>query len=107
MEHTENNILLRGELVALPQFSHENHGKRFFRFELSVPRLSGTVDVLPVVAEEKVLNTMDLSGGRQLQVQGQIRSHNSRDEGIRRLMIFVFAAAITATVIVVKMKKKK
>ena len=97
MEHTENNILLRGELVALPRFSHENHGKRFFRFELSVPRLSGTVDVLPVVAEEKILNTVDLSGGQLLQVQGQIRSHNSRDGGVRRLLIFVFASAITAT----------
>ena len=34
MEHTENTILLRGELQALPQFSHENHHKRFFRFLL-------------------------------------------------------------------------
>ena len=94
MEHTENTILLRGELLELPQFSHENHHKRFYRFLLSVPRLSGTVDTLPVIAEESVLNHMDLSGGEMLCVTGQIRSHNSRENGIRRLLIFVFATEI-------------
>ncbi len=97
MEHTENTILLRGELLQLPQFSHENHHKRFYRFELSVPRLSGTVDVLPVIAEEQLLNAMDLSGGAMLQVRGQIRSHNLRTEGSRRLLIFAFASDITTT----------
>ncbi len=97
MEHSENTILLRGELVQLPQFSHENHHKRFFRFFLSVPRLSGAVDVLPVIAEEQILNTMDLSGGAMLQVEGQIRSHNLRENGTRKLLIFVFATSIIST----------
>lgn len=96
MEHTENTILLRGELTGLPQFSHENHRKRFYRFLLSVPRLSGTVDTLPIIAEEAVLNAMDLSGGEMLRIEGQIRSHNSRENGIRRLLIFVFASEIVA-----------
>lgn len=96
MEHTENTILLRGELLQLPQFSHENHRKRFFRFLLSVPRLSGAVDILPVIAEEGLLNTLDLSGGSMLRVTGQIRSHNQRENGIRRLLIFVFANEIAA-----------
>ena len=51
MEHSENRITLRGSLMALPEFSHENHGRRFFRFTLEVPRLSGAVDLLPIVAE--------------------------------------------------------
>ena len=97
MEHTENSLLLRGELIALPQFSHENHRKRFFRFYLSVPRLSGTVDELPVIADEQLLNTIDLSGGAMLEVRGQIRSHNNRENGARRLLIFAFATSITAT----------
>ena len=97
MEHTENTILLRGELSQLPQFSHENHHKRFYRFLLSVPRLSGAVDVLPVIAEENILNRMDLSGGAMLQVRGQIRSHNLRENGARKLLIFVFANDIITT----------
>lgn len=94
MEHTANHITLRGELAALPAFSHENHGRRFFRFTLKVPRLSGTVDLLPVIAQECVLNSADLSGGEMLTIAGQIRSHNVRTDGRRHLMIFVFANAI-------------
>lgn len=94
MEHSANHILLRGTLSSLPQFSHENHGLRFFRFFLEVPRLSGTVDCLPVVAEETVLNSFDLSGGEMLTVTGQIRSYNVRTDGKRHLKIFVFARSI-------------
>ena len=96
MEHSENTILLRGELMELPRFSHENHRKRFFRFTLCVPRLSGNVDYLPIVAEESILNSLDLSAGEMLRVEGQIRTHNMRENGIRRLLIFVFATAIVA-----------
>ena len=96
MEHTNNHITLRGTLSALPEFSHENHGRRFYRFFLDVPRLSGTVDILPVVAEERVLNEMDLSGGDMLTVTGQVRTHNSRTDGVRRLLIFVYALSIEA-----------
>ena len=94
MEHIENQVRLRGTLLALPQFSHENHGRKFFRFTLEVPRLSGAVDLLPVVAEERLLNEMDLSGGYMLTVTGQIRTHNIRENGVRHLLIFVFAAQI-------------
>lgn len=90
----ENQITLRGQLLALPHFSHENHGKSFYRFTLEVPRLSGTVDLLPVVAEESLLNQMNLSGGCMLTVRGQIRSHNIRSDGHRHLLIFVFATDI-------------
>lgn len=91
MEHMANQILLRGTLASLPEFSHENHGRRFFRFFLEVPRLSGAVDRLPVIAEESVLHSMDLSDGEMLTIAGQVRSHNVRIEGHRHLLIFVFA----------------
>lgn len=93
---TINTITLRGTLQNLPEFSHENHGRKFYRFYLEIPRLSGTVDVLPVVTEERFLNEMDLSGGCMLTVSGQVRSHNIRTDGKRRLLIFVFANAIAA-----------
>lgn len=94
MEHIENQLRLRGSLLALPYFSHENHGRRFYRFTLEVARLSGAVDLLPVVAEERILNELDLSGGSMLRVSGQIRSHNIRENGVRHLLIFVFAQEI-------------
>ena len=96
MEHIVNQITVRGQLVDLPEFSHENHGKRFYRFYLEIPRLSGNSDCLPVIAEERILDTIDLSGGSMLTVTGQIRSHNTRTGGSRHLLIFIFASEITA-----------
>lgn len=94
MEHICNTVTLRGSLHALPQFSHENHGKRFHRFYLEVPRLSGVVDILPVITEESILSAIDPTAGEMITVVGQIRSHNSRENGTRRLLIFVYAAAL-------------
>lgn len=96
MEHITNSITIRGSLQALPQFSHENHGRRFYRFILEVPRLSGAIDLLPVVAEERLVREIDPCGGEMLTVTGQVRSHNLRSDGSRRLLIFVFAADILA-----------
>ena len=96
MEHTTNSITLRGTLGSMPAFSHENHGRRFWRFVLEVPRLSGAVDLLPVIAEEPLVMDIDPTAGEMITVTGQIRSHNQRNEGGRHLMIFVFAASITA-----------
>ena len=96
MEHTTNHVTIRGELVQLPEFSHENHGKRFFRFVLEVRRLSGAVDQLPVVAEESLVQGIDPCGGSLITVTGQVRSHNYRVEGVRRLMVFVFASTVCA-----------
>lgn len=94
MEHTTNSITLRGSLVALPQFSHENHGRSFYRFTLEVPRLSGAVDLLPVIAEAQIVERLDPTAGSLLTVTGQIRSHNQRAENARHLLIFVFATDI-------------
>lgn len=95
MEHATNMITLRGALLDLPKLSHSNHGKQFYRFTLEVPRLSGAVDLLPVVAAERLVEYLDPTAGDMITVTGQIRSHNHRNETGRHLLIFVFASEIT------------
>ena len=95
MEQVTNQIMLRGSLLSLPRISHENHGKKFYRFTLEVPRLSGTADLLPIVAEERLVEAMEPDAGDMITVKGQIRSHNVRTNGTRHLLIFVFASSIT------------
>ena len=96
MEQNTNQVILRGSLLSLPRFSHENHGKKFYRFTLEVPRLSGTADLLPIVAEERIVQCLDPDGGEMIRVEGQVRSHNVRSNGVRHLLIFVFAQSICA-----------
>ena len=94
MEQTTNSITVRGTLQGLPEFSHENHGRRFCRFILEVPRLSGAIDLLPVIAQEQLVAHLDPFAGDMICVTGQIRSHNQRDDLGRHLMIFIFAVDI-------------
>ena len=96
MECSQNSICIRGQLQSLPVFSHENHGHRFDRFVLEVARLSGTADLIPVIAPEELVDCLDPDGGDMIAVTGQIRSHNCRKEGKRKLLIFVFASSVTA-----------
>lgn len=94
MEHIINQITVRGELVQMPEFSHENHGKRFYKFYLDISRLSGNSDRLPVILPEELLQELDPSGGSCITVTGQIRSHNIRGANARHLLIFIFACSI-------------
>ena len=94
MENSNNSISVRGSLKNLPQLSHENHNVRFYRFSLEVPRLSGAVDILPVVAPEYLVDTRDPTAGSMIRAQGQIRSHNLIAEDGRHLQIFLFASQL-------------
>ncbi len=88
-ERSRNDVELEGRPVAAPLLSHENHGTRFYRFDLSVPRLSGQEDVLPVLVTEAQLPLV--CPGEPLRVQGQLRSFNNRSGQGSRLVLTVYA----------------
>ena len=94
MEYSDNHILVRGTLPELPRYSHENHGASFLRLTLEVPRLSGTLDLLPVVVPATLLEGLCPEPDMGLQIEGQIRSHNQLREDGRHLQIFLFASDI-------------
>ena len=52
------------------------------------------MDILPVVVEQQIFDQLDPSAGQMLTVTGQVRSHNQRTDGVRHLLIFVFATSI-------------
>ena len=94
MEHITNQMTVRGTLAGPPEFSHENHGRSFYRFLLGVPRLSSAVDVLPVIAGADLMECLTPEEKGMITVTGQLRSHNIRIDGKRRLLIFIFATDI-------------
>ena len=89
-----NEVLLRGVLLKAPEFSHENHGKRFDRLTLSVQRLSGTYDHLEILADQTLTQGICLLDGPMLEVRGEIRSFNNHSGQGRRLVITVYARSI-------------
>ena len=97
MDETRNDLLLRGTAAAEPAFSHENHGQRFYRFPLSVRRLSGQADVLQVIATGEQLSHLLPLAGRRLEIQGQLRSFNNKSGQGSRLVISAFTRLLVET----------
>ena len=89
---TLNDVLLEGTAQTAPEWSHDNHGTRFYRFFLAVPRLSGQADVLPILLPESLLP--QVSEGANLRVSGQLRSFNNRSGVGNRLVLTVYARDI-------------
>jgi len=58
-----NNVRLVGKVVSEKVFSHEMYGEGFYNIDLEVPRLSDSVDLLPVTVSERLMVDVDLSMG--------------------------------------------
>lgn len=89
-----NHLVLVGKVTSEKRFSHEIYGEKFYIFDLSVPRLSGNADMIPVTISERLLTVKDLEIGSQISVDGQFRSYNSYDHEKNRLILTVFAKDI-------------
>jgi len=88
----QNEVLLEGQALAEPVWSHENHGTQFYRFFLEIPRLSGQTDILPILLPQAMLPLVQLDV--PLQIQGQLRSFNNRSGIGNRLVLTVYAQMI-------------
>lgn len=90
--YSENNhIVLVGKVTSEKKFSHEIYGEKFYIFDLSVPRLSGNSDIIPITISERLMVNGDLPVGTKITVEGQFRSYNSYGEGKNKLVLTVFA----------------
>jgi len=90
--YLENNYLtLVGKVTGEKRFSHEIYGERFFTFNLSIPRLSGNADIIPVTTSERLITDEMLTEGNKLLIKGQFRSYNSYENEKNRLVLTVFA----------------
>ena len=94
--YSENNhIILVGKVTSEKRFSHEIYGEKFYIFDLSVPRLSGNADIIPITISERLMVNGDLPINTKITVEGQFRSYNSYGEGKNKLVLTVFAKNVT------------
>lgn len=91
---SNNNIYLEGTIISELKFSHNMYGEGFFSFDIQVPRLSQVKDKLNVTISERLLTTFDLKQGKNIIVEGQLRSYNKYLDGTNRLILTVFAREI-------------
>ena len=89
-----NKIYLEGKVVSELEYSHEMYGEGFYTFGLEVQRLSDSVDLLNVTVSERLIAGFDISIGKEVIVEGQLRSYNKFLEGSNKLILTVFARNI-------------
>ena len=95
MEEMGNYLHLSGVISSEPVYGHEVFGEKFYYATLSVPRLSGAEDLLPITLSERLIDGMTLDVGTPLAFEGQLRSYNKVIEGAGRLLITGFAQRLT------------
>lgn len=90
LSEKNNKVFISGEIVSDATFSHEVYGEGFYEFSVRVLRLSGQADILPVTVSERLIESGELSIGKQITALGQFRSYNKLENGKSRLMLTVF-----------------
>ena len=89
-----NHLVLVGKITDEKKFSHEIYGEKFYTFDLSVPRLSGNADVIPITISERLFKDEELVVDKKIKITGQFRSYNSYENEKNKLILTVFAKDI-------------
>nr|DAR79018.1 MAG TPA: Single strand binding protein [Caudoviricetes sp.] len=89
-----NNVELVGEIVSDFRFSHEVYGERFYFVDVAVKRMSETIDYLPLLISEYLIDVNTNHIGEIIHVTGQFRSYNRYEELKNRLVLSVFVLEI-------------
>ncbi len=89
-----NHLILMGKVTSEKRFSHEIYGESFYIFDMEVPRLSNTQDIIPVTISERLIPDGTLEIGKKVLIKGQFRSYNSYENEKNKLILTVFAKDI-------------
>ena len=91
---SNNKLRLTGIVTERPVYSHEVCGEEFYETKLSVPRLSGQEDVIPVTLSDRLLARTEVKPGAKISISGQFRSYNKLEGEHSRLLLTAFAREI-------------
>ena len=89
-----NQVRVMGEIVSDFTFSHEIFGEGFYMVDVRVERLSESVDVIPVMVSERLIDVTEDLKGYYVAINGQFRSYNRHEERKNKLVLSVFAREI-------------
>lgn len=89
-----NEVQLWGKIASSPVYSHTVIDEKFYEFNLDVPRLSDSSDIIPITISEKLLLNKDFSLNSVVALTGQFRSYNKVVDGKSKLMLTVFVREV-------------
>ena len=89
-----NQVVIMGEIVSDFTYSHEIFGEGFYMVDVKVERLSDSIDIIPLMVSERLLDVNGDYKGMYIVVNGQFRSYNRHEERKNKLVLSVFAREI-------------
>lgn len=89
-----NRVTIAGVVKSKFILDHNYYSERFYQFMLGVKRTSGTVDNLPVIVSERLIDISKDMTGQYVSITGEFRSFNLHDNGKVRLLLYVFPQKI-------------
>ena len=89
-----NQVTVMGEIISDFSFSHEIFGEGFYMVDIQVARLSESMDIIPVMVSERLLDVSGDYKGMMVVINGQFRSYNRHEERKNKLVLSVFAREI-------------
>ena len=85
----ENNAAMVAGVVATEPKKYDCCGEMFYAFDLSVMRMSGAIDLIPV--NLPVVLCEELNFGDRISLVGQVRTYNRVVDGKSKLFVVFFA----------------
>ena len=89
-----NQVVIMGEIVSDFAFSHEIFGEGFYMVDVRVERLSDSIDIIPLMVSERLIDVNGDYKGMYIVVNEQFRSYNRHEERKNKLVLSVFAREI-------------
>lgn len=94
-EGMENNrACVIGKMMSEFSYSHEVFGEQFFRTNILVCRASGIMDTVPLMFPEKLADVNEDYSDNTVEITGQFRSYNRKEDGKSHLELSVFVQEI-------------
>lgn len=94
LQMINNRVTIAGVVESNFILDHDYYSERFYQFMLGVKRTSGTMDSIPVIVSERLIDVSKDLTGQYVSIVGEFRSFNLHDMGKVRLLLYVFPQKI-------------
>lgn len=90
----KNKVELSGKLMNPFNYSHSSHGEYFYKSFLQIQRLSGNMDIIPVIINESALLASKVKENDFVHIKGEYRSYNQMEDEKNHLILSVYVRQI-------------
>ena len=92
---SENNkAILAGEFVSSCVYDHTVFGEDFYKVTMESARRSGVFDRIDIIISERLVDISKIQEHVFATVKGEFRSHSLKQDGKKRLLLFLFAEEV-------------